>query len=358
MKTPALPKTNSMDRLFTVQVWVRRLIAFLFAVFLIGLSTAIMKDLNKVERMAQTSDYYTPEYKELEKKINVLNEKNIQLSNTLRLETDELRTRKQQTASYQAEFKNWTELRSATENKDTNPEVREKLQVLDSKREAERKQEDVVHRIDQEYKAIQKELNSVQAQANSLQFEFGKKAAEANKWVSLKIFGIRLLFTLPVLAIGVFAFVKYRTHQYAPLVWGYVWFSLYVFFVGLVPYLPSFGGYVRYIVGIILVVFGGIYAIRSFNSYMERRKLELEKNKELRAKQIDSDNAIVSFKNHVCPSCGQDYLLGDGKDADVRHCFHCGLELFRKCECGKVNFAFFKYCSCCGKTVKPDENIN
>ena len=206
---------------------------------------------------------------------------------------------------------------------------------------------------------MQKDIQLKRNQLYEWQNEAQVKANEANKWVALKVFGIRLLFTLPILAIGVFAFIKYRNHQYSPLVWGYVWFSMYVFFFGLVPYLPSFGGYIRYIVGIVLVVFGGIYAIKSFNRYMERRRIELERDKLDRARQVDSENAILSFKNHVCPSCGQDYSLsGDtsSQTHNVRNCFNCGLELFKICECGKINFAFFKYCSCCGKEIQKDQS--
>ncbi len=101
-------------------------------------------------------------------------------------------------------------------------------------------------------------------------------------------------------------------------------------------------------------MFGGIYAIKNFQLYMERRQIELERDKNIRASQIDTSNAILSYKNHTCPSCGQDYSISGSlkeNEQTIKHCFQCGLELFKKCECGKLNFAFFSYCCNCGKEI-------
>ena len=54
------------------------------------------------------------------------------------------------------------------------------------------------------------------------------------------MFLYRLMLTLPLLVIAGW-----------PFVWGSICFALFAFFVELVPYLPSYGGYIRYVVGII-----------------------------------------------------------------------------------------------------------
>jgi predicted RNA-binding Zn-ribbon protein involved in translation (DUF1610 family) len=177
----------------------------------------------------------------------------------------------------------------------------------------------------------------------------------------LKVFLIRLLFVGPILALGIFFFIRYRNHKFWPLYFGFSLFSLYAFFFGLVPYLPSYGGYVRYTVGVILSVGLGYYAIKKIRQFIESKRAELKVSTEERAKTIQTETAEKALENHFCPSCGKDFILkkwefpltkneeSEPYNYVTNFCRHCGLEIFKQCSnCGTKNFAHLTFCSSCG----------
>jgi hypothetical protein len=179
----------------------------------------------------------------------------------------------------------------------------------------------------------------------------------------LKVFLLRLLIALPILGIGVFLVMRHRTGRYGAFVWGYVVFALYIFFVGLVPYLPSYGGFVRYTVGILLTVLIGYYVIGQLNLYRERKAAELRKSTEERGKEVSYDTAMKSYETHACPSCERNYLLTqnlirekDVQDRQPNFCIHCGIKLFESCpKCGQRNFVYFPNCASCGGPVSREK---
>ena len=205
---------------------------------------------------------------------------------------------------------------------------------------------------EQEQSTLRRTLEDLGERRAKLAASDGERYTSVLRSHEIKQFAIRFGFALPILLLAVFAFVKWRRATYSPLAWGYIWFAVYVFFVGLVPYLPSFGGYFRFAVGAILTAVGGIYAIKQAAAYAARKQAELQRSREERAQQVSYQAAIAAFRVHTCPSCGMDYNVGAIDGGNPGHCFHCGIDLFRKCTCGASTFAFFPYCAGCGAEVR------
>ena len=213
---------------------------------------------------------------------------------------------------------------------------------------SERKKEGILLAIANEYQLVQK------------QYE------KAFEHYNLQIFLIRLLFVIPILALGIYFFIKFRRHKFWPIYFGFTLFSFYAFFFGLVPYLPSYGGYVRYSVGILLSGGLGYYSIRRIRLYMEQKQSELKASTQERAKKVHGEVAEKALENHFCPSCGKDFIMkkwefplpkiteSDAYKVVTDFCRHCGLVLFKKCNtCGHKNFAHLPFCASCGS--RPEE---
>jgi len=118
----------------------------------------------------------------------------------------------------------------------------------------------------------------------------------------------------------------------------------------LVPYLPSYGGYVRYTVGIIVTIIVRRYAILALNRYLERQKQVEQLPDEQRRERLSYDHALQRLAKGVCPGCERTVDL---KDPSLVYCPHCGIGLFNRCaNCSARNSAFSQFCLACGTPAK------
>jgi len=148
--------------------------------------------------------------------------------------------------------------------------------------------------------------------------------------------------------------VKKRKTDTWPLARGFVLAAVFVFFVELVPYLPSYGGYVRYGVGIVLTFAAGLFLIRNMRAYLEKRQAVEAQAETERRKLVSHDEAFRKMAAKQCPGCDRPIASMEGSETNF--CVHCGMTLYDHCpSCHARKMAFFRYCMACGS---PAEDAN
>lgn len=337
-------------------------VAVVLAVFLILLSYSVLYDLGSSVREPQY-DAFTDRarVRELDGRKDSLSGELDAAANRVSVIEADIRQAEEDYSREKESLDNWLAARRAVGRTDNDREVLARTASADAVL-AELKAKKAQLRTAQEHReTLRDEYSAVMDSQGALDAETGRKYGEAYDAYRLKIFGIRLLFALPVLILGVWFFIRYRHSKYKALFLGFSLYSLYVFFFALVPYLPSFGGYVRYGVGVVLTVALGYYAIKYINSYVERKRAELKQKAEERRGRIRDEVAQRAFDAHVCPSCGKDFYVKpwEYREGGLKiyvFCPYCGMELYRKCtRCGEENFAHFPYCHRCGQELKEQE---
>lgn len=334
--------------------WFRRglwLVAFVFAWFLVGLGSTIVGDLPQVEQPRTLDDFLDPQCAPV-LKLAISNAQVAARQAQDALDQAELRQQAAQASNRAARetFSNWLATRRATQRPEQDTELIERTQQLDALRQAERAalsametQQQAALDASQAERRARDALGELQASARDA-FESELRAQE------LRVFGYRLLLTLPLLAAAGWLFASKRKSAYWPFVWGFVFFALFAFFVELVPYLPSYGGYVRYLVGIVLTVIGGRYAIQALQRYLERQQQAETLPDTQRRQELDYELAQRRLAKGVCPGCERAVDLKDPKND---FCPHCGMGLYDHCgHCKVRKSAFARYCFACGTSAK------
>ncbi|SFB97206.1 hypothetical protein SAMN05421780_102139 [Flexibacter flexilis DSM 6793] len=335
-------------------------ISISLCIFLVLLSGNIIDDLDSAVLAPMPTQF---ENKQLLGKIDKqISAQNIEIDNlNSQRESIEktIAIARQNYANEKESFENWLKTRKTLGSPDKDREVTDRAKKLDE-----------YYKVEQDWRAQLADLESktqkIEQLRNKQQTLLDEEKERAQdvyvveyKYYELKVFLIRLLFVAPVLGLGIFFVVRFRNHKFWPLFFGFTLFSLYAFFFGLVPYLPSYGGYVRSTVGILMSVFLGYYAIKNIRKYIETKQEELKTSTQVRAKNVQQAVAEKALDNHYCPSCGKDFIIKTWdaplKNADTNYklvtnfCRYCGLELFKNCHtCGNKNFVHLPYCASCG----------
>lgn len=336
-------------------------ISSILCLFLILLSVNIIDDLDTTASRPEMEQFENKTaLTELNKKSKILSDEIDNLYNKKNSIDQAIATAKENCKNEQQSFDNWVKTRKTLGSPDKDEAVIERANNLDNFYKIEKEWRAQLSNKEKEIKDLEAKQSVVYEQIQKENDIATDKYLKELKSYDLKVFFIRLIFVGPILALGIFFFIRYRRHKFWPLFFGFTLFSFYAFFFGLVPYLPSYGGYIRYTVGIIISIGLGYYAIKRIRRFIEEKQEQLKISTQERAKNVQTEVAEKALENHFCPSCGKDFLIkkwefplkitdNDSVRQVTDFCRHCGLELFNNCKsCGNKNFAHLPFCSSCG----------
>jgi predicted RNA-binding Zn-ribbon protein involved in translation (DUF1610 family) len=340
------------------EIWFNRglwVVAVVFAGFLAGLGGVIVGDLPRVEQTLRR-DTFLDQGAARPLRETIAAAKRAEAAADGKLEQAQLRLRAIQQAytSGRESFENWIDTRKATGLPSQDKELVARTQALDAlkveedagQRAADLQQEAKLD-ADQAQAAAEQKLDELNAAAD-------ERLATAESSAELRVFLYRLALTLPLLGIAGWLLAKRRNSVWWPFVWGFILFALYGFFVELVPYLPSYGGYVHYIVGIVTTVLVGRYVIVALNRYLAQSRLAEQQPDKLRRETLAYDTTLVRLSKGVCPSCERKVDLGN---IENDFCPYCGIGLFDHCTaCLKRKSTFAQFCHACGIPAQADAN--
>lgn len=340
------------EKWFQRGLWV---VALVFASFLIGLGGAVVDDLPQVERQFSVEDFIDKAaVAPLRAELTQAEQAGRKAERDQEQAELKLQTANQANSNARETFANWLATRHATKQPDQDAELIARTKSLDALKinvDKAQQQVDAQQQIALNARQAQQELH----QKIGVYEEAAREKLYAEyRRVELRVFLYRLALTLPLLVVAGWLFVKKRKSTYWPFVWGFIFFALFAFFVELVPYLPSYGGYVRYIVGIVVTALIGRYAILALNRYLARQRLAEAQPNQVRREELSYDTAFARLAKNVCPGCERPVDL---KDPKIDFCCHCGIGLFDHCRaCGTRKSAFSRYCHACGSSAKPSED--
>jgi hypothetical protein len=324
------------------------LIAFVFAGFLIGLGGLVVGNLPGVEASPTLESMIDPAagaaaHAAIEQARSAQGLSELAKESA----TQKLQAAQARYANARETFNTWLETRTATGRASQDNDLVTRTAALEEMNGNVRSALKLADSADQESARTQQALNAAETANDALNSQAQDKLNALQRSIDTKNFLIRLAITLPLLVIAGWLFAKHRKNRYWPFVWGFIFFALFAFFVELVPYLPDYGGYVRYVVGVIVTVLVGRYAINALQRYLQTQKSAETLPDNQRRQALSYDVAQSRLAKSVCPGCERKADLTNPK---VDFCMHCGISLFDACSfCQTRKNAFARFCPTCGK---------
>lgn len=357
---------KSPERLFHISMW---LVSFVFAGFLIGLGGKLIADLPKTGRYIPIEEFANKDVIKNSRETIERGDESLRKLQLVRQEAQaQMENQRNAYQNAQSANRNWLATRSVTSNNpnalQNDPELLRQTQELGRLSAALREAQVKLESIDSEIRSTQRATENARVTQTRELDRVRPEFLAASGLRELKVFGLRLALTLPLLVISAWLIIKKRKSSHWPLARGFVIFAGFAFFFELVPYLPSYGGYVRYGVGIVLSLIAGHYGIRWMQRYMVRRQEEARRTEADRRAAMDSVQAIQKIAANVCPGCERQ-IPGALDGVKVNNCVYCGLKLFDTCKarladsdavCGVRKNAFFPHCPSCGHHALGSDN--
>jgi hypothetical protein len=340
------------ERLYQIAMWA---ITLVFASFLSGLGAQLVADLPGVDTSVTLDDFVdraaadalTAERERLEARQRTLmpTRDSAQLVAT---------SAGNAWSSAKSAFDAWIATRTATTDPAQDPEVLRRTREVEALKGSERVAQEAVERLDAELLSVRQSLDDAGRRDQALRDGARPAFTKAQFATELRVFGIRLALTLPLLVVAWWLVRRKRQSPWWPLLRGVVLFAVTAFFVELVPYLPSYGGYVRSVVGVVACILLGRWGISWMQAYVARREAAERQSEATRRQALKGDDAIKKMTLNLCPGCERPIAAGaaSGSPAPANFCVHCGLTLFNQCgACGTRKNAFFTYCPACGTSA-------
>ena len=340
------------ERAYRGVLW---LVSIVFAAFIVGLGNLVIGDLPLVDQQVMAEPPVpTAEQQRIQQEISAIDVRRGAIDD--QLEIERLQLEQAQTASTNGTetFRAWIATRTATTDPAQDSELIARTRALEQLKANERAIETSIAALENERLPMDQRLTALQDRAYQIEADALPAQERAMFMQDLRVFLLRLLITLPMLAIAVWMVVKKRKSDHWPLMRGFVLAAVFVFFVELVPYLPSYGGYVRYAVGIVLTIGAGHFLIKNMRSYLAKRQEAEAQAEQERRRHVSHEEAFKKVAAKICPGC--DRPTATTGDAEANFCIHCGMTLYDRCTtCETRKMAFFRYCMTCGTPSEPPE---
>ncbi|GAB3482829.1 zinc ribbon domain-containing protein [Azotobacter salinestris] len=332
------------EKWFRLVLWI---IAVVFAGFLIGLGGTLVKNLPLVEQYLTIEDFIDRPAAEQARQES---EQQHRLAQDIRDALDQARLKlevaRQDSLAARESLDAWLASRRATQQSSRDAELLQRTEALERLKNAERSARAAVEAEQQRLLDAQQAAGRAEQRLQELEKQARERLQDEVQRQELKVFPYRLALTLPFLVVAGWLFARQRRSTWWPFVWGFIFFALFVFFVELVPYLPSYGGYVRHAVGILITVLVGRQAIVALNRYLERQRQAEARPDAERRQELSYDTALARLAKKVCPGCERPVDLDNPQ---IDYCPHCGICLFDHCgQCQQRKSAFARFCHACG----------